>query len=494
MPDALSATTTRVGPENHLAPWAAYLDIRNGDTARGIALAMALREESLALTPQRARRISDLVVHRLWFSRIEFRADPDARDAAEELLDSDHRIGPYRRALLHYALGSDIVTRTPLRRLSDLDAANEHLNRALALARALEIPRLVARCQSMLALLEVPRGNLVAAEQLATDALGQASESTADVLSVPVPFWQLRAAIVLQWSRYYQGRPIDVEVLRRCSERTLIWSDPVLAAQLTTLTALAALESGDGSEARRALSRVEVDRRIAGIGLWRLPMFLVEGYLAVAHGDELRTAQIIDQLALLPAPAEAALIRTVHLTHVGRIQDALTAIAQVTSGELRALSFTYPAAMALEAALYEEAGLSAEADRSMARALGAAEPINALRVFTAHDPPHLRVLTRRAAAAAPQNRWIRTVNAYLDGRLRDQGAAAPRQPERESPLTPRELEVLRLVNDGASHARISSELFISLNTVKSHLSSIRRKLGVERTGQAAALARREGWL
>ncbi|RZI87147.1 MAG: hypothetical protein EOO67_14715, partial [Microbacterium sp.] len=127
-------------PAHDLAPWAAYLDVRNGNTARGIALAMALRDETLDLTPERARRISDLVVHRLWFSRVEFRPDPEARAAAEALLDSDHRLGPYRRGLLHYGLGADLVTRTPLRRLSDLDEANEHLNRALALARSLEIP------------------------------------------------------------------------------------------------------------------------------------------------------------------------------------------------------------------------------------------------------------------------------------------------------------------------------------------------------------------
>ena len=74
------------------------------------------------------------------------------------------------------------------------------------------------------------------------------------------------------------------------------------------------------------------------------------------------------------------------------------------------------------------------------------------------------------------------------------GAPVLPDPYKEVPLTPRELQVLRLVNDGASHAQISTELYISLNTTKTHLRSVRRKLGVERTSEAAALARREGWL
>lgn len=487
--------------------------MHNGNPVRGIALAMALRDESLVVTAERARRVSDLVVHRLWFSRVEFRSDPEARVAAQQLLDSDHRIGPYRRALLHYALGADVVTRTPLRRLTELDEANEHLNRALALARALELPRMVARCQSMLALLEVPRGNLVAAEELARAALGPSAEEVEPVLSDPPAFWQMRALIVLQWARHYQGRQIDLDVLRACAERPLLRSDPALAAQLITVTALAALESGDVAEARRVLNRAEVDRRLAGIGLWRLPLTILDGYLSVTHDDELRTEQVVDQLELLPAPAEAALIHAVHLSHVGRIKEAVAVVSQITSGDLRALGFSYPMALALEAALFEELGLRADADRSMARALGAAEPINALRVFTKQGPAHLHTLTRRAAAAAPRNRWIATVAAYLDGVASDPadhaydepvrtdqtdavpaGAPVLPDPYKEVPLTPRELQVLRLVNDGASHAQISTELYISLNTTKTHLRSVRRKLGVERTSEAAALARREGWL
>jgi DNA-binding NarL/FixJ family response regulator len=45
-------------------------------------------------------------------------------------------------------------------------------------------------------------------------------------------------------------------------------------------------------------------------------------------------------------------------------------------------------------------------------------------------------------------------------------------------LTPRELEVLRLVLRGRSNKEIENALFISLSTVKAHIGSVYRKLGV----------------
>jgi DNA-binding NarL/FixJ family response regulator len=59
-------------------------------------------------------------------------------------------------------------------------------------------------------------------------------------------------------------------------------------------------------------------------------------------------------------------------------------------------------------------------------------------------------------------------------------------------LSERELEVLRLIVDGRDNAAIAAELFISPNTVKSHVASIFAKLGVESRLQAAVQAMRRG--
>jgi DNA-binding NarL/FixJ family response regulator len=59
-------------------------------------------------------------------------------------------------------------------------------------------------------------------------------------------------------------------------------------------------------------------------------------------------------------------------------------------------------------------------------------------------------------------------------------------------LTPRELEVLRLVAAGRSNKEIGTELFISTKTASVHVSNILAKLGVSGRGEAAALAHRHG--
>lgn len=59
-------------------------------------------------------------------------------------------------------------------------------------------------------------------------------------------------------------------------------------------------------------------------------------------------------------------------------------------------------------------------------------------------------------------------------------------------LTPREVEVLRLVAHGESNGRIARDLYISEKTVKNHLEHIYSKFGVESRGQAVAKGVRLG--
>ena len=61
-------------------------------------------------------------------------------------------------------------------------------------------------------------------------------------------------------------------------------------------------------------------------------------------------------------------------------------------------------------------------------------------------------------------------------------------------LTPREIEVLHLLADGASNVDISSKLYISISTVKTHISSVMRKLQCSNRTAAAKIARENGFL
>jgi DNA-binding CsgD family transcriptional regulator len=62
----------------------------------------------------------------------------------------------------------------------------------------------------------------------------------------------------------------------------------------------------------------------------------------------------------------------------------------------------------------------------------------------------------------------------------------------DSGLTPRELDVLRLVVAGHTNRQIGAELFISEKTASVHVSRILTKLGVATRGQAAAQAHLRG--
>jgi two-component system, NarL family, response regulator LiaR len=57
-------------------------------------------------------------------------------------------------------------------------------------------------------------------------------------------------------------------------------------------------------------------------------------------------------------------------------------------------------------------------------------------------------------------------------------------------LSPRELEVLRLMAEGLSNQEIAARLFVSLNTVKTHSANLFIKLDVRRRTQAVERARK----
>ncbi len=78
--------------------------------------------------------------------------------------------------------------------------------------------------------------------------------------------------------------------------------------------------------------------------------------------------------------------------------------------------------------------------------------------------------------------------------FKDLAAGAERESIKEAnaDLSPREGEVLQLVAQGATNKEIAESLFISENTVKTHLKSIMEKLHLANRSQAAAYAVKRG--
>ncbi|MEU9348496.1 response regulator transcription factor [Streptomyces sp. NPDC048278] len=98
------------------------------------------------------------------------------------------------------------------------------------------------------------------------------------------------------------------------------------------------------------------------------------------------------------------------------------------------------------------------------------------------------------AAAAGDSLVSPSVTVRLLKHLTEQPEPAPtpvQEPPAE-PLTDRELDVVRLVAAGRTNAEIAAELYISLSTVKTHLSSVQLKLPARNRVEIAAWAWRNG--
>lgn len=87
---------------------------------------------------------------------------------------------------------------------------------------------------------------------------------------------------------------------------------------------------------------------------------------------------------------------------------------------------------------------------------------------------------------------VRRVHAGL--RVVDPDLATDSLVAGESPLTPRETEVLRAARDGSPVSAIAGALFLSEGTVRNHLSAAIQKTGAANRTEAVLLAEGNGWL
>jgi len=104
----------------------------------------------------------------------------------------------------------------------------------------------------------------------------------------------------------------------------------------------------------------------------------------------------------------------------------------------------------------------------------------------------LETLVSAVRSAARGESWLSPAVARQVVR-RAVGEAAPESSEPPPiPLTPRELEVLRLLAQGLDNAAIAEQLVVTKQTVQNHVSNIYGKLGVTMRTEAALYAIRRG--
>jgi two-component system, NarL family, response regulator DesR len=96
------------------------------------------------------------------------------------------------------------------------------------------------------------------------------------------------------------------------------------------------------------------------------------------------------------------------------------------------------------------------------------------------------------APAAELSSAIR--RAMAGERIVDPGLAAAALSEGDSPLTPREHEVLAASREHATVAQLAAALYLSPGTTRNHLSTIMGKLGASSRTEALRIAEDKGWM
>jgi two-component system response regulator NreC len=129
-----------------------------------------------------------------------------------------------------------------------------------------------------------------------------------------------------------------------------------------------------------------------------------------------------------------------------------------------------------------------------------ASPGTAIVVLTMQDEPAFAREALQAGARgyllkeAAEGELVRAVRLAAEGRtylqpeLGAQLAAEPPRQERPGDLTPRELDVLRLIALGHTNAEIGSILYLSVRTVEAHRANILAKLGLSTRAQLVRYA------
>jgi DNA-binding NarL/FixJ family response regulator len=146
------------------------------------------------------------------------------------------------------------------------------------------------------------------------------------------------------------------------------------------------------------------------------------------------------------------------------------------------------------------------------RLLAGPPPVPKVLVLTTFDLDEYVYAAIRAGASGfllkttPPHQLVQGVRAVMSGdallapqitrRLLDRFVQRPppgnKTPTELADLTPRELDVIRLIADGHSNAEIAATLFLSEATIKSHVNHLLTKLGLRDRVQAVALAYRTG--
>jgi LuxR family transcriptional regulator, maltose regulon positive regulatory protein len=466
-----------VGADAELALAAAGLHYEAGDEGHADDLMASAYELASSLpTPRRLRFGATASATSLYRARL--RGDVDAAlKAARVTLEEPWAevVGPEVRALTLTSLGiAEFIA-------DDVESAGEHLRQGAGLATQCGNEYVLLLAEACDAAVTLREGRMETAETRATIAIElaercgwteTAAAAQAYLCLAAIRIWTgdltragtlvdrastagagspdrlLHAWIALMRARLLLlgGRPLDaLDALGTI--RSLLDSPPTHVAVPAILWGAEAwLALGEPERSRGALDAPEADG-VPDVSLARARLDLAEGEPEAAL-RELGAFRGADEAPFMPfAPCEAFAIE----------------------------------ALARDALRDEPAALVA-----LERCLDVAEPRGQGSVLLSFGPS-LRSLLRRVIARGTSHRSLADeLLAMLDREsASDEGPIRPLL----EPLSERELAVLRFLPTMLSNAEIASEMFVSPNTVKTHLKHVYRKLDVADRRQAVRRGR-----
>jgi len=403
-------------------------------------------------------------------------AAAEAPEAAQPSLGRD------LRALALTSLGSTEVWTTRF------EEAERHLEQGVALARRIGRPYLEFSGLAYLAEVEIYRSFARAAERSRQAIELARRHGWTDEPAAGIAYLTLGS--VLAW----QGRPEEAEPWIQRAERTVrAEAEPAAGQAVHYVRGRLELVRGRDADALAAFLAAE---RLAGrlaaphLLITRTRAWLLD--VLVRLGDSERAEQALAGLGEQERERGEIRIATAMLRLAqGDPSAAAAALAPVLDASAPVHRASWLAqAFLLEAIARDALGDPDAAGNALERALDLAEPDGVLAPFLLSPAPGL--LERQARR--------RTANAALIGEILSRLAGrtpAPPPAEREPPLEPitdSEIRILRYLPTNLTAPEIARELYVSHDTVKTHIRSLYAKLGTHRRADTVARARALGLL
>jgi LuxR family transcriptional regulator, maltose regulon positive regulatory protein len=261
--------------------------------------------------------------------------------------------------------------------------------------------------------------------------------------------------------------------------------EPVIGVLTGMMRTRIAIDDGNATGAR-GLVRL-LTETVAGEPGPAAAIAVLDAEISLVAGEPDRARSVI---ATAPAEAEpgsqdAEVCRARLLMADHDDKGALKLLEPIMSGPPSGPVAARLSALLTAVIAHRRLNQATEAAERLEEALAVAEPDDQSGAFIAAGTPIRSALTVLITPASRCAGFAGRILDRFDGRLPHTAG----QPS-GTPLTESELAVLRFLPSHMTNQEIAESLFLSINTIKTHLSSVYRKLGVSSRRQAIAQGRR----